>query len=107
TAGARRVRRAIRLHHAGRLGRARAGRPPRRPARRASHRRARHRPGWLTRLPSPSIRVVPAPVLPAVATVTEGDDLLRWPVLGAVLRWRHLRTAVQCVLALVALVIVI
>ncbi len=51
--------------------------------------------------------MVPAPVLPAVATVTEGDDLLRWPVLGAVLRWRHLRTAVQCVLALVALVIVI
>ena len=34
-------------------------------------------------------------------------DLLRWPIVGPVLRWRHLRTALQCVLAIVAVAIVL
>ena len=34
------------------------------------------------------------------------SDLLTWPVVGAVLRWRHLRTATRTVLLLVAAVLV-
>jgi ferredoxin len=34
-------------------------------------------------------------------------DLLRWPIVGPVLRWRHFRTAAQTVLLLVALVVVV
>jgi ferredoxin len=34
-------------------------------------------------------------------------DVLRWPVVGAVLRWRHLRTATQTLLGLVALAVVL
>ncbi len=34
-------------------------------------------------------------------------DLLSWPVVGAVLRWRHLRTATRTVLLLVAAVLVV
>ncbi len=34
------------------------------------------------------------------------SDLLTWPVVGAVLRWRHLRTATRSVLLLVAAVLV-
>ena len=34
-------------------------------------------------------------------------DVLRWPVVGAVLRWRHLRTTTQVVLGLVALALVL
>jgi ferredoxin len=34
-------------------------------------------------------------------------DLLRWPILGPLLRWRHVRTAAQIVLLLVAGVIVL
>lgn len=44
-----------------------------------------------------------APVRPSVPAT----DLLQWPIVGAVLRWRRLRTASQVVLLLVALVIVI
>lgn len=47
-----------------------------------------------------------SPALPT-ARAAPDTDLLRWPVVGAVLRWRHLRTAMQCVLAAVALVIVV
>jgi ferredoxin len=36
-----------------------------------------------------------------------GADLLRWPVVGAVLRWRHVRAAAQLVLLLVAIIIVL
>src|SRR5690606_25858025 len=49
---------------------------------------------------------VASPALPT-ARAAPDTDLLRWPVVGAVLRWRHLRTAMQCVLAAVALVIVV
>lgn len=42
----------------------------------------------------------------ALPTAHDGD-LLRWPLVGRVLRWRHLRTAMQGVLAAVALVIVL
>ena len=34
------------------------------------------------------------------------SDLLAWPVVGAVLRWRHLRTATRTVLLLVAAALV-
>jgi hypothetical protein len=34
------------------------------------------------------------------------SDLLTWPVIGAVLRWRHLRTATRTVLLLVAAALV-
>lgn len=43
---------------------------------------------------------------PAAAAAPHELDLLRWPVVGAVLRWRRLRTASQLVLLAVALVIV-
>lgn len=41
-----------------------------------------------------------------VAAAPREIDLLRWPLIGAVLRWRHLRTAAQIILLIVALVIV-
>jgi polyferredoxin len=34
-------------------------------------------------------------------------DILRWPVVGALLRWRHLRTTTQTILGLVALMLVL
>jgi ferredoxin len=40
---------------------------------------------------------------PAAASI----DLLRWPVVGKLLRWRHLRTTTQIVLGLVALALVL
>ena len=33
-------------------------------------------------------------------------DLLTWPVVGAVLRWRHLRTATRTLLLLVAVALI-
>jgi polyferredoxin len=36
-----------------------------------------------------------------------GNDLLRWPLIGTFLRWRHARTALQLVLLAVAIVIVL
>src|SRR4051795_10386420 len=44
---------------------------------------------------------------PPASSSQSATDLLRWPVLGALLRWRHLRTASQIVLLLVAIVIVL
>ena len=43
----------------------------------------------------------------ATAQSPRGPDLLRWPILGAVLRWRHVRAAAQLVLLAVALLIVL
>ncbi|HWB17550.1 MAG TPA: hypothetical protein VG538_14175 [Vicinamibacterales bacterium] len=37
----------------------------------------------------------------------QGTDVLRWPVVGPLLRWRHFRTTLQLVLLAVAVVIVI
>jgi polyferredoxin len=45
------------------------------------------------------------PLTPPVAAA-RGVDLLRWPLVGRVLRWRRLRTAVQLVLIAVAAVVV-
>jgi ferredoxin len=36
-----------------------------------------------------------------------GPDLLRWPLVGTLLRWRHVRTAAQLVLLVVAIAIVL
>jgi ferredoxin len=44
---------------------------------------------------------------PSVHSPVRTSDILRWPVVGAVLRWRRLRTATQIVLLLVAFVIVL
>jgi polyferredoxin len=38
---------------------------------------------------------------------SRGADLLRWPLVGALLRWRHVRTAAQLVLLAVAIAIVL
>jgi ferredoxin len=46
---------------------------------------------------------MPLPVSPAPSAV----DLLRWPIIGAVLRWRHVRTVTQIALLLVAAAIVV
>jgi len=49
-----------------------------------------------------------APAAPAPASViTSATDLLRWPIVGALLRWRHVRTATQIVLLFIAVVIVL
>jgi polyferredoxin len=50
-----------------------------------------------------------APISPTVPTsaAPEGTDVLRWPVIGSFLRWRHARTSLQLVLLAVAAVIVI
>ena len=42
-----------------------------------------------------------------VASGSHGIDVLRWPVIGTFLRWRHSRTAIQLVLLLVAALVVI
>jgi ferredoxin len=42
-----------------------------------------------------------------VTTPVHGSDVLLWPVIGPVLRWRHARTALQLVLLLVAVVLVV
>jgi hypothetical protein len=36
-----------------------------------------------------------------------GTDVLRWPVIGPLLRWRHARTSLQLVLLLAALVVIL
>ena len=36
-----------------------------------------------------------------------GPDILRWPLVGALLRWRHVRTAAQVLLLIVAIAIVL
>jgi ferredoxin len=36
-----------------------------------------------------------------------GTDILRWPLVGALLRWRHVRTAAQILLLIVAVAIVV
>ena len=38
---------------------------------------------------------------------SRSTDLLRWPIVGAILRWRHVRTAAQIVLLIVAIAVVI
>src|SRR4029453_9466041 len=38
---------------------------------------------------------------------TPGTDLLRWPILGSLLRWRRLRTTTQMVLLAVALIVIV
>ncbi len=48
------------------------------------------------------------PAAPAHRSASDSaTDLLRWPIVGALLRWRHVRTAAQLVLLLVAIVIVL
>ena len=44
---------------------------------------------------------------PATVRTNPGSDVLRWPLVGRVLRWRRLRTASQIVLLLVAIAIVL
>jgi polyferredoxin len=44
---------------------------------------------------------------PPRSAVSHEADLLRWPVIGAVLRWRRVRTASQLVLLAIGLVIVV
>lgn len=51
---------------------------------------------------------VSLPVIqPATGAPEPGTDLLRWPLLGRVLRWRRIRTATQLVLLGVACVVVV
>ena len=42
-----------------------------------------------------------------MTTPAYGTDVLRWPLIGPVLRWRHARTALQLVLLLIAVVMVL
>ena len=53
----------------------------------------------------------PSMIRPAAASPPSGSasatDLLRWPIVGALLRWRHVRTATQIVLLLIAVVVVL
>lgn len=44
--------------------------------------------------------------VPAVDAPSGAIDILRWPILGPLLRWRHIRTAAQIVLLLIATAIV-
>ena len=45
-------------------------------------------------------------MLVRVASGNHGIDVLRWPVVGPFLRWRHSRTAIQLILLLVAALVV-
>jgi polyferredoxin len=47
---------------------------------------------------------VPLPLYPSPAA--PGTDVLRWPLVGRFLRWRHARTALQCGLLAVAAAVV-
>ncbi len=38
---------------------------------------------------------------------TPGTDLLRWPILGSLLRWRRLRTTTQIALLVVAIIVIV
>ena len=48
-----------------------------------------------------------SPLLPQVPPSSVEPDVLRWPLVGPLLRWRRLRTATQIVLLLVAVVVVV
>jgi ferredoxin len=47
-----------------------------------------------------------SPLAPPVSSPASTTDLLRWPLVGRVLRWRRLRTFTQIILLIVAIVIV-
>jgi ferredoxin len=57
---------------------------------------------------SPAPPVHPStPASPSASDSASATDLLRWPIVGGLLRWRHLRTATQIMLLLFAIVIVL
>src|SRR5437773_4908808 len=45
--------------------------------------------------------------MPATSRVPAQVDVLRWPVIGSVLRWRHVRTSARLVLLIAAAVVVL
>lgn len=52
--------------------------------------------------------MTPAPsVLPMPPAADASIDVLRWPIVGSPLRWRHLRVTSQIVLLLAALALVL
>jgi ferredoxin len=57
---------------------------------------------------TPQVRHSPVSTPPAPGRARiRSIDLLRWPIVGPVLRWRHFRTAAQLLLLAVALVVVV
>jgi ferredoxin len=45
--------------------------------------------------------------MPEIPRVANRVDVLRWPVIGSVLRWRHVRTSAQLVLLIAAAVVIL
>jgi hypothetical protein len=50
---------------------------------------------------------VTTPAASSAAGRFQGTDVLGWPIVGPILRWRHFRTALQLVLLLVAAIVVV
>src|SRR5207244_127407 len=60
--------------------------------------------GWHRNSPG---RVREQSAMPVTSRVPAQVDVLRWPVIGSVLRWRHVRTSAQLVLLIAAAVVVL